>query len=167
MIQLLQKDGSWDAFRADWEAQCREVGEDASEYAVTSIEILHGLAVTESRDSWAVGLFEDQRCLAVAMANCANIPGPPGKTLRVRHVIVCPLLDYGVLSESAYADALIELTLGIIQLSESSLRSQRIKFHLRSPGDMDYFRAFGRSLDKTGVFASCVMRGAWLYVDKT
>ena len=164
--RLSKADGSWQNFHAGWEAQCIEAGEEICDFAASSLPVLEGIATENTAQTWVVGLFYGARCLAIAMANRANIAGPPGWTLRVRHVIVCPLLDFGALSDNLYAETLIEMTLGIVQLSESTLPAKRVKFHLRSPGDYSYFAAFTRLLDRMGVFASCTMHGAWMIIEK-
>lgn len=164
--RLAKEDGSWDVFYAGWAAQCVEVNDDIADFATSSLPVLEDIAAENDANTYVVGLFENARCLAVAMVNRANIPGPPGWTLRVRHVVACPLLDFGALSETLYAEMLVELTLGIVQLSDTSLPTERVKFHLRSPGDYAYFASFGRLLDKMGVFASCTMHGAWLHIEK-
>ena len=94
------------------------------------------------------------------------LPNTPGFTLRVRQLVVSPLLDYGVGPIQMYPDVVIGMMLGIVHLSSSILSATNIHFHLRSPEDMTFFRAFGVALGDQKVFASVQTRGAWLYVEK-
>ncbi|MDO6415931.1 hypothetical protein Q4F19_16190 [Sphingomonas sp. BIUV-7] len=165
--RLLTADGSWQKVIDDWQRQCEEVGESIDEFAPESRALLHGFAESCEKDTWAAGLFEDSRCVAIAMLNRTMLPKTSGYTLRVRHVIVSPLLDYGALSKDAYADTLVSFTWAVVQISETTLPAEHVKFHLRSPGDMDYFRAFGNALDSKGVFARVSMHGAWLAITKS
>ena len=107
---LSASDGSWDRFKADWERQCEEVGDTFDEYAADSIPVLTGIidgssssvgggSVTRVGALWDE---ETQRYYACCMLNSARLPGTVGKTLRVRHVLVSPLLDYGVASVGMY-----------------------------------------------------------------
>lgn len=164
--RLIVGDGSWQKVIDDWTRQCEEVGESLSEYAPESMGVLHGFAETCDKNTWAAGLFDGQHWNAVSMLNRAMLPGTKGYTLRVRHVIVSPLLDFGAWSKDAYADTLVSFTWAVVQLSETTLPAAHVKFHLRSPGDMDYFRAFGNALDSKGVFAQVSMHGAWLAITK-
>ncbi|WP_442679761.1 hypothetical protein ACSBM8_00720 [Sphingomonas sp. ASY06-1R] len=166
MKRLVEADGTWADFRGDWAAQCDVVGENPEEYAAEPLKVIGEAAASTGNEHWAVGLSDGSHFLAVALLHWVMIPGFTGKVLRVRQIVVSPKLDYGLLPEDAYAETLIELTFGIINLSDTDLPANHIKFHMRSPGDMAYFRAFGRSLDKHGVFKAVETHGAWLTVTK-
>lgn len=167
LVRLLTSDGTWEAFREDWRQQCAVYGEDADGYACEPIEAVEAFAREELAETWAIGLRDDSRFVAMAMVNCTALPGYTGKVLRVRHLVTAPVFDLGELDIGEYADVLINFFFQIVKLSDTSLVSQHIKFHLRSPNDMMFFRAIGNSLDKQAVFSSVHMRGAWLYITKS
>jgi hypothetical protein len=174
-IKLLScEDGSWAAFQADWRAQCDEVGEIFDEYAPDALSIIEGIATgttpklggTNTTRVGALWDAETKRFYAACILNRAMLPNTPGYTLRVRQLIVSPLLDYGVGPVQMYPDVVIGVMMGIVHLSSNVLSANNIHFHLRSPEDMTFFRAFGVALGDSKVFASVQARGAWLYVEK-
>jgi len=174
-IKLLSTaDGSWDAFQADWKLQCDEVGEIYEDYAPDALATIAGvvdgstpsLGGTNTTRVGALWDAETKRFYAACILNRAMLPKTPGYTLRVRQLIVSPLLDYGVGSVQMYPDVVIGVMLGIVHLSSSVLSANNIHFHLRSPEDMTFFRAFGVALGDNKVFASVQTRGSWLYVEK-
>jgi hypothetical protein len=81
-------------------------------------------------------------------------------------VTVCPDLDYGALQPDSYSETLIALFSEALKLSESLLEADHLRFHLRSPADAAFFRAFGNTLDSRGVFAAVEVHGAWLTISK-
>lgn len=164
--RLSAKDASWSNFSNDWENQCDEISEDFGNYAPATLPIIRGLAENHEKGNWACSLHDGTRFLAACVAHLARIPDYQGPVLRMRLLVPCPLLDYGALSEEAYADAIIGFAYGAIKLSDSLLKANHIKFHLRSPSDVSYFRAFGKNLGDENVFSSIEMKGAWLYITK-
>lgn len=107
-----------------------------------------------------------ERFYAVCVLNRTMLPKTPGYTIRVRHLIVSPLLDYGVGDIQMYPDVVIAITLGIVSLSSTVMRANNIHFHMRSPEDVSYFRAFGAALEARKVFAAVKFRGTWLHIEK-
>lgn len=172
---LSASDGSWEAFREDWSAQCGQVGEVFEEYASDSLKIIadivSGAAVTLGgvSDTRVGALWDEssQRYYACWMLNHTMVPGIPGHTLRVRHILVSPLLDYGVAEVSLYPDVIIGILSGVVHLSSTVLGANHIRFHLRSPADQAFFRAIGTDLHGSGVFGSVQTHGAWLYITKS
>lgn len=171
---LSQGDGSWEAFRSDWKAQCSEVLEEFDDYSPDILKLLEG-TVTGTTPSLGgtnetvVGALWDagsKRFYAACVLNRVMLPKTPGYTLRVRHLIVSPLLDYGIGPVQMYPDVVIGMTLGIVHLSSTVLHANNIHFHLRSPQDVSYFHAFGLALEGAKIFASVQTRGAWLYIEK-
>lgn len=171
---LSQEDGSWDAFKTDWAAQSAEVGEDFDEYAPSVISVLEDIVTGDlpsagGTNTTVVGALWDAssaRYYAACMLNRVMLPKTPGYTLRVRHLVVSPLIDYGASEIEMYPDVVIGVTLGIVNLSASVLPANNIHLHLRSPEDMTFFRAFGVALGAEKIFASVQTKGAWLYIEK-
>lgn len=166
IVRLLECDGSWAAFEADWASQCQECDDDLENYGSSSIGSIRSFAAEAKPMEWAISLRNDVRIMAIAYAICTHQKPFDGKVLRIREVTVCPLLDHGNLPETAYVDTLIGLLNGAINLSEGGLRAKHIKMHLRSPSDSVFFRAVGNTLDSAGVFASVEAHGAWLTFTK-
>lgn len=162
VIQLRADDGSLAKFKEDWSDQCETVGDDFDTFCDGSVDAVENFAQNPTDKEWAIAIVDGGRIMAVAVAIRAMQKPLSGWTLRVREVTVCPLLDYGELGDSIYADTLVELLNNAIKLSESSLRADNIRLHLRSPQDAMFFRAFGNTLDSKGVFASVETHGAWL-----
>lgn len=174
-IKLLsQDDGSWEAFQADWKKQCDEVGDDFDDYSPDVLELISsiitggtpGLGGSNHTHIGALWDADSKRYYAACVLNRVMLPNTPGYTLRVRHIIVSPLIDYGVSEVQMYPDVVVAIMLGIVHLSSSVLQANNIHMHLRSPEDIAFFRAFGAALGETKAFASVQSRGSWLYVEK-
>lgn len=166
VIRLREKDGTLGQFEDDWSAQCEEIGEDLGTFAEATIAPIRAFADAESDKEWAIAIKDGNRFMAVACAIRTMQKPHVGWVLRVREVTVCPLLDYGNLDENSYVDTLIAILNGALKLSESDLKADHIKLHLRSPADAVFFRAFGNTLDSKGVFAATEAHGAWLTISK-
>jgi hypothetical protein len=166
IIRLRFSDNSWNKFVEDWTIQCVAVGDKFADYATSSVNVIKEFAENEVPDQWAIGLKSGDQFMAIAFAIRTTQKGFNGKVLRIREVAVCPLLDYGSLSETEYVDTLIGLLNGAVKLSERDLRAKHIKMHLRSPSDAVFFRAVGNTLDSKGVFEATAAHGAWLSFTK-
>ena len=164
--RLFKADGTWDAFRGNWNQQYANVDDNADEYASEALKIVEEFAGDSKPNVWAYAVCDGETFLAAFMLNRAQLPETTGWTLRVRHVVVSPNLDFGIVDQGVYADVLVALLAGVVQLSESSHRAEHVKFHLRSPHDMAFFHALGSSLDKQSVFSSVQKHGAWLSITK-
>lgn len=175
MRLLATGDGSWDQFREDWVAQCAEVDDIFEEYAPDSLkvvaEIVAGTMPSVGGDNEThIGALwdgESERYYACCMLNRVSLPRTEGRTLRIRHLLVSPLIDYGAVDISMYPDVLIGILTGVIHLSSTNLEAEHIRLHLRSPEDQSFFRAFGTNLSGSGVFATVQTHGAWLYITKS
>ena len=168
-------DGSWDAFCEDWKVQCDDVAEEFDDYAPDALGVIQGImsgdiALLGGSGTTVVGALWDattKHYYAACVLHRAMLPGAPGFTLRVRQLVVCPLLDFGVSDIEMYPDVVVGVVLGIVNVSSTDLPANSIRFHLRSPEDLSFFRAFGTSLNETKAFASVQTHGSWLYIEKT
>lgn len=166
MRELSLSDGSWQQVKEDWGAQCARNGDDLSEYAVSSLSVIDELATNPTNNAKVYGLFsETGLCHAVCHANVANLPGYKKPVLRIRHLLLAPEYDYGDLDASAYAYALTSVFSNVIGLSFNEMKAMHIKFHLRSPGDVNFFSTVTGALSRIPTFRAVHMRGAWLYLD--
>ena len=166
IIRISETEGTLDQLEQNWQAQCEEIGEDFDSFTPPAMEPLRAFAKAESDKEWAIAIAHEGRFMATACAIRTMQKGFAGWVLRIREVTVCPLLDYGNLDENTYVDTLIAILNGALKLSESDLRADHIKLHLRSPADAVFFRAFGNTLDSKGVFAATEAHGAWLTISK-
>lgn len=166
VTRLLASDGTLAEFEADWAAQCAAVDEDCESYGQATMPMIRGFAANGADKEWAIAIKSEGHFMAAACAIRTMQKPFVGWVLRIREVTVCPLLDYGNLDENAYVDTLIAILNGALKLSESDLKAEHIKMHLRSPADAVFFRAFGNTLDSKGVFAATQAHGAWLTISK-
>lgn len=166
VIRLRTCDDSLAKFEEEWSDQCNQVEDCYTSYATAPLSVIRAMAEEDNDKEWAIGIEHDGRFMAAACAIRAAQKGYSGHVLRIREVTVCPLLDYGKLDENAYSGTLIGILNGALKLSESDLKADHIKLHLRSPADSVFFRAFGNTLDSKGVFAATEAHGAWLTVSK-
>lgn len=166
VLRLLASDGTLDKFEANWASQCEEVDEDCESFGQATMSVIRQFARNASDKEWAIAITDGERFLAAACAIRTMQKPFSGWVLRIREVTVCPLLDYGNLDENSYVDTLIAILNGALKLSESHLKADHIKLHLRSPADAVFFRAFGNTLDSKGVFAATEAHGAWLTISK-
>ncbi len=168
-------DNTWQSFQNDWEAQCAQIGESFDDYAPDSLGILKAIAEgsleavhTPGGETIAAGLRDEDtgtHYLSCSL-NLTAIPRFDGMTLRVRHLLVSPLLDFGTADLKLYAQVLVHTVTGVVKASESYMSANNIRFHLRSPNDAEFFSAFGAALDGEKIFRSVEMRGSWLLITK-
>ena len=166
LVRLSVESGTWDTFIQNWSRQCDEVGEEIEHYASDALIPIRDLAQNEDASRWAVALEESGRFTAAFLVHRVNQKGYDKPVLRVRHIVVCPMLDQGFLSADSYGDTLIGLLFESLRLSEEKLPATFIKMHVRSPADLNYFRALGPALDRQGIFDSTELKGAWLTIKK-
>lgn len=152
-----------------WRAECENYGEDFDTYTAIPIGIFNEIM---EKDKANTGLFvaraDDGSFGAVCMVNHASIPNYDSPVLRVRHILLSPKFDFTDMDITEYATVLIAILNGVISCSETDdkLKANHIKFHARSPADMQFFAAFGKALGGADLFASVHVSGAWLYVTK-
>lgn len=163
--KLLISTGTWDLFESDWRAQCSTFGEDFDQYAIGSIPVLREMAAQSSADLAVVGLrAENGSYAAVAQVNTAYLPGYDGKVLRVRHMLMSPTHDFGELTIEDYATVLSRMFSRTVSLTFSEMPASHVKFHLRSPGDRQFFSSALTALKDFEFFTNVAMRGSWLYL---
>ncbi|WP_439605455.1 hypothetical protein [Shinella sp.] len=166
ITRLLKNDGTWEAFRADWEAQCAAYDEDFSTYAEGTFAVVKDLVETEGE---AAGLFAvkvDNAHVSMCQLNKASIPGYTSPVLRVRFMTLSPDYDFGDKSVEDYASILVATFATVLAVSNTVMEAKHIKFHLRSPADRQFFAMLGKGLNEEDMFHSVQVRGAWLYVTK-
>lgn len=165
--KLLKSDGSWDQFETDWQQQCNHISADYDDYAQYSLSPIRDFAIHENKNEWAYAVQIDHNFTAAFMIILASQKGLAGKTLRVRHMIACPLLDCGALNREIYVQTLAGLLLGAVKLSETINNVKNIKMHGRSPLDLEYLKILGLALDSNDAFKSSELQGSWLTLTKS
>lgn len=168
-VRLSAAGPTYEQLLASWKAECDGFGEDFDTYTAIPIGIFSEIM---EKDAANTGLFvaqaSDGSFGAVCMVNHALIPNYVGPVLRVRHILLSPAFDFGTAELSEYGEVLIAILNGVISCSETDakLSANHIKFHARSPADMQFFAAVGKALGTSKAFASVQVRGAWLYITK-
>lgn len=156
--------GLWDTLRTNWRDECEALDEEFESYSTASMQVLSDLATSPSKHAGVFVMRDEGRLHAVFQANNAFLPKYDGRVLRIRHIIVSPEYDFGQLDEDAYRELLTGIFTSVVKLAKNGMLANHIKFHLRSPSDVYFFRSVWRELGQEQVFSSVEMRGAWLYL---
>jgi hypothetical protein len=176
IVALGDEDCSWRQLEKDWAGQAEQLGRSPDAYALASLGVLRDL--TAGRLSMVGGAHgktevagirrrSDGRFYAACMLNLAELPGVPGLSLRVRHLVESPLLDSGVGGADFYSDILISTLGNINDLARTDWRAQHVRVHFQKPADAALVRACEAALIRAEVSGSVQMRGAWLYISRT
>jgi hypothetical protein len=167
LVPLSDEDGSWGRLKDAWRAQCEHYGEDFDNYAVGTFSVLNSLAAEGHPRAAIFGVEENGQIIAICQPNRALIPGYPSHVLRVRLLTVCPHYDFSDIGVEEYATLLVELFNGVLELSNGEMEAKYLKFHLRSPADVQFFAALRVPLAQVPVFAEVDVKGMWLHVTKS
>lgn len=169
MHKLYLNDGTWDALVDDWGRICQSYDEDFENYMTVSIPTLKQQCIECENERWS-GSYSlknnEGQHIAVAFLNAAHIKGFNGRVLRVRHLSMSPLYDFGEYDEGTYAKTLSEIVMKIVEMSDSDLESPNIKIHFRSPADVRLFRIFAEKMNEFEHFSTIKMVGSWLHIVK-
>ncbi|EGL64426.1 hypothetical protein AGRO_2635 [Agrobacterium sp. ATCC 31749] len=167
-IRLSADDGSWDAFEADWRAQCEQLEEDFESYAGLTFSAVENIVKQTHAKAGVFALKDDDSHVVMCQVNCAPIPKYVGPVLRTRFITFSP--DYDLTDEylHLYSRALVELLFGVLELGMSGgeFSSRHLKLHLQSPEDAKFFTAVERNLKGHALFESVETRGQWLYMSR-
>ncbi|MGO8269245.1 hypothetical protein ACC862_24085 [Rhizobium ruizarguesonis] len=165
-IRLRQDDGTWDAFEKDWRDQCATFEEDFDSYAEATFGAVREIIEIEKKKAGVFALKMEGKHVAMCQLNKAAIPKYDSPVLRVRFITLSPEYDLAAKEIDDYAGVLVEILTQVLILSrtDDEMKSQYIKFHLRSPADRQFFSVLGKGLDGMQSFESVAMQGAWLYI---
>lgn len=165
LIKLDGSDGTWAALETEWGDQCAAAGEDLEDWGISFLAPLRDLINSPHRGAGVYGLKCDGSCLCICQVNSTPLPGIVGKTLRVRFLTLCPEYDLGKITIEQYIESIGTIFTSIVELSQDGeMKSDHIKFHLRSPADRTFFSAYSNALNKTGIFSDVAVRGTWFYI---
>jgi len=155
--------GLWKSVRQQWRQQCEDFDEDGDSYARSAMDVLDELAEEPTRRA-KVFVLRDENHVAhcIFQANSTRLPQFDGFVLRIRHMILSPDYDYGKKSVTEYAQILTESFAHACNLALEELPSDHVKFHFRTPADLDFFRRARPTLETDPAFTSVMMYGAWL-----
>lgn len=164
-LRLLGSDGTWERFEANWRAQCENFSEDFEQFSPSSLEVLRSEANKPTKDTGVYALLSDAGNFdAVVLANSVHIPGYQEKVLRVRHLLLSPYFDFGDYGIEAYSKVLSRMVARTIALAMHDMPSPHVKFHLRSPGDREFFAVAAEVFRDADNFYDVAIRGAWLHM---
>lgn len=165
-IRLLDETGTWQSFESDWRDQCQALDEDFDGYAEATLSVVRDIIQTEKRRAGVFALQNKDKHLAMCQINRAPLPGYDSPVLRVRFVTFCPDIDLRDLPQNEYGRMLVSLLAEVLVVAKTDpeMGSRHVKFHLRSPADVQFFTALGQGLHDTKSFETVATRGAWLYI---
>jgi len=169
MIRLNHHDGTWEKFLNEWSDLCREFDEDFGSYMPYNLLTLaEQCEVCVSDQSSGVFAYKDAdgKHAAVCFMNSTFLPKFSGRVLRVRHLVLAPNYDLGEYSADHYAEVLSRVVGSVLEVSNESLPAAHVKFHFRSPADVNVFREFAPILNETKHFKTVKMQGSWLTITK-
>lgn len=170
--RVSQENGCWQELTLAWEKECGEFQENFEEYAVASMPVLEPLATgTQMTQAGVYAFAPNGRYQAICQANSSFLPGYTGKVLRIRHIVFSPMFDYSdEIDIQTYGNTLVGVFSGVILMSYEDMPAQHIKFHLRSPAEMEFGEQFTKVLKEheefKNAFTNVNMKGAWIYLSK-
>ena len=169
LTRLSAHDGSWFELNGQWEQACYTYNEDIGDYATASLPVLDELATaTPKKNAGVFAATSGDTYLAALQANRAYLPGYDGPVLRVRHIVTAPKYDFDAsVTVKEYEDLLVEVFLGVLDLSIAELEAPHVKFHLKSPAEREFGERFTNAAKKFEVFTKCEMQGSWIYLTKS
>lgn len=168
LVRLLAQDGSWKQFEDDWREQCISLGEDFDTYEGTTFSVVRDIVETEEKKAGVFGLNMAGRYAAMCQVNTTPIKKYDSPVLRTRFMTLSPEYDLTDKPIAEYGAVLVGLLTEVLALAylDPQLQAKHIKFHLRSPQDIPFFSAIGRSIKERDIFASVETRGMWLYISR-
>ncbi len=170
------EDCSWRQLEKDWASQAEQLGRSPDAYALGSLGVLRDLTAGRlttvggahgKTEVAGIRRTRDGRFYAACMLNLAELPGVPGLSLRVRHLVESPLLESGIGGPDFYSDVLISTLGNITALARSECPARHVRVHFQKPADASLVRACEAALTRAEVAGSVQMRGAWLYISRT
>jgi hypothetical protein len=168
LIPVSDTDGSWQRLKEQWRAECTQFDEEFDAYASGTFSVLDPLAADGHPRCGIYALAgPDHSHPAFCQVNRTPLPGHPAPVVRVRMMTFSPKYDYGEFEIQEYAQILMGLFSGVIQLSDTIMESREIKFHLRSIADRQFFAALSAPLSSHRLFQAVEVKGMWLYVTKS
>jgi len=168
LIRLLEDNGTWAEFEADWQAQCEKYDEDFESYAEATFSVIRDLIRSEKTKAGVFALKMNGSFVAMCQVNKAGLPKYDSPVMRVRFMTLSPEFDLADKSIHEYGDVLVSLLATVLQLAyfDPELSCMHIKFHLRSQADQQFFATLGKGLQDRNLFQSIKTRGAWLYITR-
>jgi hypothetical protein len=159
-VPLSESDGSWSRMKSAWQSESSALNEDFSTFTIGSLGPLDAIASKQTSGLFA--LEDDETVHAFCQASRLLVKEYPLPVLRVRFVTVSPRYDLGVLGTAEYAQIMVQLLSGVVWLARGQLPAHRIRFHLKSPADAQFFTGLQMSMLQENPFSDFQVRGAWL-----
>jgi hypothetical protein len=129
-------------------------------------KVLDPLAAAGHSAAGIYGLEVNGSVGAFSHATCRPLPGFAGPVLSVDLTTFAPRYDFGDLDLEEYAELIVGLFSGVVELSKDVLPAQVIRFHLQSLADKQFFAALGTPLTEVNLFQKVAVKGMWMYVTK-
>ena len=164
--RISRADGTWDQLCRQWEQDCPSYNEDFFD-----LYPCNPARTTRTGHRTAPDECCRLRCQTrVWLQRCTSgqrMPSPrhDGLVLRVRRITCSPTYDYNSeITIYDYVTTLINVSAGARLLSNGEMSAQHIKFHLRSPAELQYGDHFLQALRDNSAFSLVEMRGARNYL---
>lgn len=166
--RVSNSNGLWPELLGQWDKQCSQFEENFEDYASGTVSILRPLAEqAQTPSSGVYAVCNDSEYLGICQLNVTFIKGYPAQVLRVRHILFSPKFDYDdSLDIEDYADMLTSVFVGVLNSSDGEMAAPDIKFHFRSPAELQFFDKFKAALGEAKIFKEVAMKGSWLYIKK-
>lgn len=162
LVPISENGSAWRNLKAQWKEESERAGEEFSTFAIGTFGALDPLAAQDPAKAGLYGLYEDDdQVHAFCQINRLLMPSYPTPVLRARFATVSPAYDVGLHGVGGYSRVLVALFSGVIWLARNKLLADYVRFHLRSPGDGQFFAALQIKSDLSP-FSSFNIRGAWV-----
>ena len=146
-----------------WALECERYNEVYVDYC--SEQLNHARKICgETPPDERYGIFAlnlDDGFEAIVHVNRANIPGPPGHTLRLVWVLFSPRFDFEDVSADIVAKMYSEIIFASIEMSKGNLNCKHLKIHLGNFSDRNYFAGVVSGLRMASQFSSVGLAGNW------
>ena len=166
--RISRADGTWDQLCQQWEQDCLSYNEDFSGFSPATLPVLQQLATGSLLTNAAVyAVKRESGYHAAFQANVCHRLRYDGLVLRVRHITLSPAYDYNMeVTTDNYVATRIHVFVGALLLSDGQMSARHIKFHLRSPAELQYVDLFQQALKDNSAFPLVETRGAWIHLSK-
>jgi hypothetical protein len=161
LLPVTDNDKSWRSLKAQWKRDAEKAGEDFAAFAATVFPVLDPLALENPKTGGLYALYDGDIVHAICQVNRLLMSRYTTPILRARLTTVSPVYDFGSADTDSYAQVLIALFGGVVWLSRDTLAANHIRFHLRSPGDAQFFAALKLSTPLS-LFSKFAIRGSWV-----
>jgi len=157
---------SFAALERQWKEQCVGFGESYDDYASERVVHARNICNEGSPDPrYGIYALKDESSFeALIHVNRANIPGPPGWTLRMLWTLYAPKFDFEEAEFSVVAKLFSEIISEAISISKAEMECKHLKIHLGNLSDRHFFAGVASGLKMNKLFSDVRLTGNWFYL---